>query len=321
MCVIAFAPAGVDLPNDQLIEDMFESNSDGAGFAYTYNKRVYVEKGFMTLIDFQRALALAEKNLIKRNLSFKDVPVYLHFRIGTHGPNSAGLTHPFPITQHKDFLEALDYYTDVAVAHNGIISSVKTKSGISDTVQYIKDVLLPLYRSNAEFYLDDNIQDLVENTIDGSRFIFLDRKGQHTLIGEWKTYDKAPGVMFSNLHFTYTPVYNYGYSYGKTAKSKSKKVKVKQLPHNPDFKLVYTNYSTGEAQLSEPHFDLYDYYVDSLGQVYYDDYLYKGTLRPQYYFDSVVRYDDKDLLPVCSDDVLLEDVKEISMKVRYDTAY
>ena len=55
MCVIAIKKAGVDMPTHTKIQNMFKRNSDGAGFMYAVENEVVIEKGFMTLRDFNNA--------------------------------------------------------------------------------------------------------------------------------------------------------------------------------------------------------------------------------------------------------------------------
>jgi predicted glutamine amidotransferase len=200
MCVIAGSPLGVPRPSDTTMEAMFNSNPDGAGFAYTMNDRVYVEKGFMSYKEFENALAGLEKRLKKDNLTCTDIPIFFHFRIGTHGANIPSLTHPFPISNNIKNLFAIDYSTDVVMAHNGIINTVSVTGAHSDTTEYISRILVPLRNADSEFYKNSHFQELMINTIDGSRFIFLDNNNEMVTIGNWMTSEEEPGVLFSNLN-------------------------------------------------------------------------------------------------------------------------
>jgi hypothetical protein len=200
MCVIAGSPLGVPRPSDKTMEAMFTSNPDGAGFAYTINERVYVEKGFMSYKEFENALAGLEKRLKKDNLTCTDIPIFFHFRIGTHGANIPSLTHPFPISKNTKNLFALDYSTDIVMAHNGIINTVNVTGAHSDTTEYISRILVPLRNADIQFYKNPHFQELMSNTIDGSRFIFLDDDGEMVTVGKWLTSEEEPGVLFSNLN-------------------------------------------------------------------------------------------------------------------------
>ena len=56
MCIIAAKAKGVAMPDDQTIENMWYGNSDGAGFMYAENGKVYIRKGFMEYSQFRKAL-------------------------------------------------------------------------------------------------------------------------------------------------------------------------------------------------------------------------------------------------------------------------
>lgn len=216
MCVIAASPIGAPFPNEELRRDMWDYNDDGMGFMYTLDKRVYLSKGFLTYLDSERALALLEKDLKKRDLTFDDISIALHYRIGTHGPNNEGLTHPFPISNRYEHLTALDLTADTAMMHNGVIHTVTAKKDWSDTQQYIADILVPLAKHDIRFYRSNALLDLIENTIDGSRFAFLDKYGDFTLVGNWveSSNQDLKGIKFSNLNHEYTPSYSRYYSSG-----------------------------------------------------------------------------------------------------------
>jgi len=213
MCVIAASPIGVDAPTEQNLKDMFNHNDDGAGISYVLNNAVYTFKGLMKWEDFEKTYALIEKKIKSAGKTFKDIPIMYHFRIGTHGPNSEQLTHPFPISNQFKHLSALEYKADIVMAHNGIINSVTPRTGWSDTQQYISDIVMPLIKSDRVFYKNKHLQELLRNTNNGSRFVFLDNDGEFTYIGEWVQSDKPElkGIMYSNLNHEYT--YTYGHYY------------------------------------------------------------------------------------------------------------
>jgi predicted glutamine amidotransferase len=296
MCVIAVAPKDVAVPSDAVMKKMFDHNSDGAGFAYTIDSKVFVEKGFMTYKEFYNALAGLDKKLKNKNLTTTDIPIMFHFRIGTHGPNSRGLTHPFPFTEKTEFFEALDYKTNVVLAHNGIISTVKPVGGLSDTVQYIKDIVLPLYQYDRYFYDNIHMQELLANTNDSSRFAILDDRGEFTYIGSWVEEDTSPGVKFSNLHHNTT--YKYTYSpaqYGKYSYELKRKLKP-LLPTIGKFYRValQSNISKNNKFDAIPVTDdTIQYYVDDYGYVYHDTPLDPSFAVPTVYYDTAYIRDKK----------------------------
>jgi predicted glutamine amidotransferase len=296
MCVIATSYKGFDVPAKPVMKDMYDYNPDGAGFAYALNKRVYIEKGFMTYEDFIKALdALQTKLQDKYNKTLKDISIMFHFRIGTHGPNSPELTHPFPISHKKKHFDALDLYTDVVMAHNGIIKSVTPVTDWSDTTQYVKDILHPLYMDNKEFYKSENVQHLIANTINGSRFVFLDKNGEFTYIGDWHESDEADlkGNKFSNLNHedTYLRYYNAYSTYDYYDYTENKKaILVKELPvgtilcNNLDFGPDFTYDVSGKSSVvgSAPT----KWFVDEVGDIYVDYNL--GYLVKSYLYDIAI---------------------------------
>jgi predicted glutamine amidotransferase len=295
MCVIAVAPKDVAVPSDAIMKKMFDHNSDGAGFAYTINDKVIVEKGFMTYKEFYNALAGLDKKLKAKNLTTTDIPIMFHFRIGTHGPNSRGLTHPFPFTEKTEFFEALDYKTNVVLAHNGIISTVKPLGGLSDTVQYIKDIVMPLYQHDRYFYDSVHLQELLANTNDSSRFAILDDRGVFTYIGYWVTDESAPGVMFSNLNHNTTYTYSYSPTqYGKYSYDLTRRMKPLSSTLGKFYRVASSKKSkSGELDAIPVTNETIQYYVDDYGYIYHDTSIDPALAIPTVYYDTAYIRDKK----------------------------
>jgi predicted glutamine amidotransferase len=324
MCVIAVAPKDVAVPSDELMKKMFDHNSDGAGFAYTINNKVFVEKGFMSYKEFYNALAGLDKKLKNKNLTTTDIPIMFHFRIGTHGPNSRGLTHPFPFTDNTKYFEALDYKTNVVLAHNGIINTVKPVGGLSDTVQYIKDIVLPLYHHDQYFYDDIHLQELLANTNDSSRFAILDDRGTFTFIGTWHDDEEAPGVKFSNLlhsySYKYTPTtYSTSYAYDtflrnmKPLNNTSAKFfrGTSSLTHNKKGKK-----GRKEIEAIPVTNESIQYYVDDYGFVYHDTTRDPGLAVPVVYYDTAyVQNKDLSYTKITAKSHALKDVEYVQLDV------
>lgn len=293
MCVIAVSEIGVNAPTEQNLKDMFEYNSDGAGISFVLDKRVYTYKGLMTWADFEKTYALLEKRLKTAGKTFKDIPVMYHFRIGTHGPNSEGLTHPFPISHDFKHLSALELSSDVVMAHNGIINSVTPRSGWSDTQQYISDIVLPLMKSDRHFYKNKHLQRLLENTINGSRLAFLDNNGEFNLIGAWteSTKEGLEGIKYSNLNHEYTYTFS-GYNYGRAMveySSSYKDVFAYKVPAGAKlYKAEHLDKAYNPIVGAVP-FEVKDtgsaYYVDEYGELYQSVGTKGGTLYPLYSYD------------------------------------
>lgn len=192
MCIIAISEIGKALPDKETMRTMWDCNPDGAGFMYNRRNKVHIHKGFMTFDDFINAID---------SLSFdpKDVQFIIHFRIGTHGGNTPQNTHPFPVTRKVKNMQALEFVTDCAFMHNGIIHSVEMlKNSISDTMEYDRQILADLYDMDKQFYKRKSIQILIEESINGSRMVFLNGKGEIVRLGDWV---KEDGIWYSNSTF------------------------------------------------------------------------------------------------------------------------
>ena len=117
MCIIVVKKAGIAAPSDEMFENMWNHNPDGAGFMYTANGGVCIEKGFMEYKDFYKAYKRVEGKI-----DTVQTPMVFHFRITTHGGTSPENTHPFPVTDNLSTLRKLMCKTSLGVAHNGILS-------------------------------------------------------------------------------------------------------------------------------------------------------------------------------------------------------
>ena len=206
MCVIVAKKRGIELPSKKTLKDCFETNPDGAGLMYVNeNKKIVIEKGFMTFEAFYKKLTELNK---KYNLKKK--ALVMHFRITTQGGTSPENCHPFPITDDEKKLKATYLEcNDVAFAHNGIISlySMRDDKGMSDTMLLSKELLYPLFNYNKKFYKQEHNQELIEEIIGTDKIAFLDNKENITLIGDFK---KDGELYFSNLN--HKKNYNYYYN-------------------------------------------------------------------------------------------------------------
>lgn len=195
------------MPSEETIKVMFTRNSDGAGYMYTHEGQVYIRKGFMTLSALMDSL-----NDIGSRIDLKEIPVVLHFRIGTAGGNIPANTHPFPLSHEMTALQKLKLHCNIGVVHNGIIDIRTSRTDISDTMEYIANHMSLLQKLCPDFYKTDIGRTLVENAIT-SKMAILNNKGQIYTIGSFET-DETTGLMYSNG--TYKPstyLANYG-AYG-----------------------------------------------------------------------------------------------------------
>jgi len=52
MCIAIYSTIGNPVPDDKTLKNCFYNNNDGAGFAFNFNNRVEIRKGFMTFEEF-----------------------------------------------------------------------------------------------------------------------------------------------------------------------------------------------------------------------------------------------------------------------------
>jgi predicted glutamine amidotransferase len=327
MCVVAIKNKGVEFPNDDSIKAMWDANSDGAGFMYALDNKVFIEKGFMKLNDLNGAVALLEKRLKKKDLTLNDIPMVLHFRITTHGGTTPHLTHPFPISSQEKHLKALDLTCDLGLVHNGIISSVPTQAGLSDTAIYIANVLTPLANLKSDFYMSNEGKAIMENTIGVSKFAFLDKNGNIETIGDFKkgTKNNTDAILFSNLShewdksaFAYgNYATNYNYSFDSEFDEFSMKDFVKRIPtgyivvNKKKFFESEVDFLKHAKTIKEND----TYYVDREGLIYTPN--AKGVLKENYFYDAIVKIDSKTNMYVEVDLEELDEVKTQEMEVVY----
>lgn len=205
MCIIAYKPLNVAFPEEAILQNCFDNNSDGAGFMYAWNDHVYIQKGYSTFKGFMEAL-----NKVRLKTG-DNVPFVMHFRIATQGYEKC-MTHPFPLSGNIKNLKRLKVETNIGVAHNGIIDITSDGSkDYSDTMLFITDFLVNIIRSY-DWYKDERTKKLIENLIVGSRLAILDKKGHCELMG--KGWVEEYGCYFSNSTYSYK---RYAYGGGGTS--------------------------------------------------------------------------------------------------------
>ena len=189
MCIIIAKPAGIPLPNIETLRTCWERNPHGAGYAVARDGAVHIHKGFMTWNDFA-------------TIDFDGLTDYscvFHFRFATHGSQSAGNCHPFPVTGN---LRRCYRKTDVAIAHNGVINHIKiTKKDYSDTMSYIEKTIAPLWKQckakgSYMYSVKSSQKVLLDET--GSKWSFLYPNGTIINVGQGITEN---GQWYSNAGF------------------------------------------------------------------------------------------------------------------------
>lgn len=203
MCIAIGKPIGVKMPSKDILKRCWDSNDDGAGFAYAYDGIVYIKKGFMTFDSFWNELSK-----VNERYHLDDLGVLLHFRIATHGGVIPAMTHPFPIVSDNGILSKLEYQSEYAVVHNGIISltgaDARRETAMSDTAVFIRDYLTLIAQNRQWFRRKANIE-LIEKLI-GSKMAIMNGRGEiiHT-----SGFVEDNGVLYSNESYKTLRVRNY----------------------------------------------------------------------------------------------------------------
>lgn len=188
MCVIAFSPRGVSIPTPQQIQQMWNANPDGAGYAYVNKKgRVVYRKGFMSLDELLKELEAPEK--------FKGTNFALHFRIGTSGKNDSATCHPFPLSTNFGDLRKTEGEEDAVLFHNGVLASGGIVSPLSSDTQDFVVAMTPLLRKHSRSKSRDFF---IEELIEGNRILVLYKNNAFKMFGKWK---KDGDIWVSNTHY------------------------------------------------------------------------------------------------------------------------
>ena len=196
MCVIAYKPLNVAFPEEKILQNCFENNSDGAGFMYSYQGEVHIKKGYQTFKAFMAALNAS------RAITGDKVPYVMHFRIATQGYEKT-MTHPFPLSGKMNNLKKLKVKCNIGVAHNGILDITSDGSHqYSDTMKFITDYLSLIIRGY-DWYEDKRTCQLIERLIEGSRLAILDKNDHCELMG--KGWEESNGVHYSNHSWAREP--------------------------------------------------------------------------------------------------------------------
>ena len=275
MCIIASSKIGVDLPDYDTIRLMWDKNPDGAGFMWADGKNVRVSKGYM---EFENFITAIEK--LKEKIDTKNTAVVMHFRIGTSGGNIPANTHPFPVVDKLAMLKTTKSKCDLGVAHNGIID-IDNRKGMSDTMEYILQVLAPLKKEVPNFLKCSIINKMIEQTIDGSRLCFLEPDGNITYIGDWQ-FDSDTGIYYSNSgykkwynfrNYDWKDAWYYGYDDDKDNND------IPTVDLTDVFETKFLSFVYDNHVLVSPYGEMmksFDYpeelMVDNIGNVYFYDY-------------------------------------------------
>lgn len=264
MCVIALIEKDKYL-NKKTFDAMWDSNRDGAGLMYVYENKVHIDKGYFDREKFWK------KYLEVRKLN---VDIALHMRISTSGTVDGAHCHGYPISKDIDDLYATHVECDMGLEHNGILSiDPDRENNLNDTQTYIRDVLYSFYKDDKNFLLDNDLREMVEDDIIGSRFCIMEKDNTVWLLGNgWSDYE---GVWVSNTHFTwrldnkYTSYY-YDYNSKKSTKYNDFENQKSNKTYTSNVGTKYSLSGYDNFKYASGYYDDYDEYTwDDEENVYY----------------------------------------------------
>lgn len=190
MCLLIVKPEGKELDRDDM-NDAFDYNDDGAGFAAKKNGTIYMRKGYFKFSDFWAAFE-----------PFADCEAIVHFRQVSSGLVNVDNCHPFRLVDGS------------WLAHNGHMSTFhRMNSKKSDTATFVEEVINPLLllRPNA---LDDNaILSVIEKMVDWNRFAII-RPNRPTIILNEELGEDEGDIWYSNLYHRRIFARGGNYTYG-----------------------------------------------------------------------------------------------------------
>lgn len=165
MCIIVFRPEDAATPSKETFQQCWSRNPDGGGVMWRDpSGKLKVRNGLMT---FE-----AMWNVMEQIPEAVDA-VY-HFRIGTHGSNTAENTHPWPIEGHE-----------AALVHNGVISWLSDDRKTSDSKRFA-DLIS---RMDGNLLYNQDLKKVFEDLLQGNKIIIMDANEYLILnekLGIWK---------------------------------------------------------------------------------------------------------------------------------------
>ncbi len=172
MCVIIHKPANTSV-HEEVLRLCWIKNSNGAGFMYAEDNKIYIKKGFMKLKDF-----------LESYKEYESKELVIHFRLASCGEITPEMCHPFAIND------------ELAIVHNGHITIPYLKDkNMSDSLWFVEEIFKKL---PSNFLENDIYLKLITLAIGRSVMVFLDNKGKIFKIGNKEGSIMLSGCWFSN---------------------------------------------------------------------------------------------------------------------------
>lgn len=194
MCIIAIKPREVGYPSYQRVKNMCENNSDG--FAIVWHVIGQPVRNYRTLNEKK---FLKKYNEITSTYKAKDVSLFIHARIKTHGTQKLENCHGW-----------IEDKIGLAFAHNGILS-IKNRDDMTDSETFFRDIFAPVFELGGW----DAGERAIKACIGTSKFCFMDMYGNLIHYGQYIKGDD--GILYSNDSYLERTWGKYGGCYGSTA--------------------------------------------------------------------------------------------------------
>lgn len=222
MCIAIVKPEGKILTRE-VLEQCYNANRDGAGFAY-YDPsidEVCIRKGYFSFDKFYSEFS-----------EFQHLKCLVHFRIATHRVVNGENCHPWRIND------------DLVFIHNGTISGMNKNDDWSDTGNFCNNILKEMLQDYPEFYKTSEFKWLIENSVSTfNKLAFLDSKGNHIIVNEKDGYWDQ-GCWFSNKSYT---CYRHGFKILESSAEDTEDSTVADLDGNETNTQVTTSAETPEV--------------------------------------------------------------------------
>lgn len=175
MCIIAIKPREVAYPSYKRVRTMCENNNDG--FAIVWHVKGEPVRNYRTLNEKK---FLKKYNEITSTYKAKDVSLFIHARIKTHGTQKLENCHGW-----------IEDKIGLAFAHNGILS-IKNRDDMTDSETFFRDIFAPVFEIGGW----EAGERAIKACIGTSKFCFMDMYGNIVHYGNYLKGDD--GVLYSN---------------------------------------------------------------------------------------------------------------------------
>ena len=157
--------------------DFAQFNQDGAGIMVARDGKVHTH----VTLDGPKAVHAKYLELYR-----KGDPMFLHYRMKTHGAIDLANTHPYLVYRHEDGKE-------LWMMHNGVLRMGNAKNvQMSDTWNFIQQRLQTLTKEYPKWFMNEDLIQWLGDFIGNNRFVFLDSDGDYNIVNaqQWSMHDE-----------------------------------------------------------------------------------------------------------------------------------